>query len=63
MLFGLLYGALAGALGAYLLSLADPLLQPDTLVFKVVHGAVVLGVAIPSIALIFRGVVYVPKRE
>ena len=63
MLLGLAYVVPASALGKYLIDLSGEHMEPETLALKLLHGGVVLSVAIPSMLLVFRGIVYVPKQE
>jgi hypothetical protein len=63
MLLGLAYVVPASAFGKYLIDISGEHMEPETLAFKLLHCGVVLSVAIPSMLLVFRGIVYVPKQE
>ena len=60
---GVLYAAPATALGTWVQRTLEPKLGTESFAFQVVVGAVALGIALPAILLIFRGVVYVPVPE
>lgn len=63
MLLGLAYVVPASVIGNCLIDLLGEHMEPEELAYKLLHGGVVLSVAIPSMLLSFRSIVYVPKLE
>ncbi|WP_425258468.1 hypothetical protein ACPOLB_23485 [Rubrivivax sp. RP6-9] len=60
---GLLYALPAIEVGSWIQRAAAASLGSDAFAFKVVVAAVALGVGLPAILLVFRGIVYVPSPE